>query len=88
NIRTVVTATGATAGTDIYGVGWTAGGGVEYMFAPNWSLKAEALYYDLGSRNYLVDAGLTVNASHRGAVARGGINYHFNWGGAPVVARY
>ncbi|MCC7347444.1 MAG: porin family protein, partial [Variibacter sp.] len=42
NIRTVVTATGATAGTDIYGVGWTAGGGVEYMFAPNWSLKAEA----------------------------------------------
>ncbi len=30
-------------------VGWTAGGGVEWMFMPNWSVKAEALYYDLGS---------------------------------------
>jgi outer membrane immunogenic protein len=29
-------------------VGWTAGGGIEWMFMPNWSLKAEALYYDLG----------------------------------------
>jgi outer membrane immunogenic protein len=28
--------------------GWTAGGGVEWLFAPNWSLKAEYLYYDLG----------------------------------------
>jgi outer membrane immunogenic protein len=30
-------------------VGWTVGGGVEWMFMPSWSLKAEALYYDLGS---------------------------------------
>ncbi|MGH6820051.1 MAG: outer membrane protein, partial [Methylocella sp.] len=30
-------------------VGWTAGGGLEWLFAPNWSLKAEYLYYDLGS---------------------------------------
>jgi len=29
-------------------VGWTGGGGIEWMFMPNWSLKAEALYYDLG----------------------------------------
>jgi outer membrane immunogenic protein len=28
--------------------GWTVGGGVEWMFAPNWSVKAEYLYYDLG----------------------------------------
>ena len=28
--------------------GWTAGGGVEWMFAPNWSVKAEYLYFDLG----------------------------------------
>jgi len=37
-------------------VGWNIGGGVEWMFMPNWSLKAEALYYDLGSVNV---AGLT-----------------------------
>lgn len=30
-------------------VGWNAGGGVEWMFLPNWSVKAEAFYYDLGS---------------------------------------
>jgi opacity protein-like surface antigen len=30
-------------------LGWTAGGGVEWMFSPRWSLKAEYLHYDLGS---------------------------------------
>ncbi|MGJ0507254.1 MAG: alginate export family protein [Methylocystis sp.] len=30
-------------------VGWTAGGGVEWMFMPNWSVKAEYLHYDLGN---------------------------------------
>jgi outer membrane immunogenic protein len=29
--------------------GWTAGGGLEWMFMPNWSAKAEYLYYDLGT---------------------------------------
>ena len=33
-------------------VGWTAGGGVEWLFAPNWSVKVEYLYYDLGSVTY------------------------------------
>lgn len=37
-------------------VGWTLGGGWEWMFAPRWSVKAEYLYYDLGtvSTNYNV----------------------------------
>jgi outer membrane immunogenic protein len=34
--------------------GWTVGGGLEWMFAPRWSLKAEYLYYDLGSASYSV----------------------------------
>ncbi len=33
-------------------VGWTAGGGFEWMVMPNWSVKAEALYYDLGSASF------------------------------------
>lgn len=33
-------------------VGWTAGGGAEWMFMKGWSLKAEYLYYDLGSVAY------------------------------------
>lgn len=32
-------------------VGWTAGGGAEWMFMPNWSAKVEYLYYDLGDNN-------------------------------------
>jgi opacity protein-like surface antigen len=30
-------------------VGGTIGGGLEWMMAPNWSVKVEGLYYDLGS---------------------------------------
>jgi outer membrane immunogenic protein len=33
-------------------VGWTAGGGFEWMFLPNWSAKVEYLYYDLGTVTY------------------------------------
>lgn len=33
-------------------VGWTAGGGFEWMFAPNLSLKGEYLYYDLGGASW------------------------------------
>jgi outer membrane immunogenic protein len=32
--------------------GWTAGGGIEWMFLPNWSVKVEALYYDLGRTTF------------------------------------
>jgi outer membrane immunogenic protein len=45
-------------------VGWTAGGGLEWMFMPNWSAKAEYLYYDLGSAQ--TNAGYTVVAKTRG----------------------
>jgi outer membrane immunogenic protein len=32
--------------------GWTLGGGVEWAFASNWSMKAEYLYVDLGSLSH------------------------------------
>jgi outer membrane immunogenic protein len=32
--------------------GWTIGGGAEWLVTPNWSVKAEALYYDLGNVTY------------------------------------
>jgi outer membrane immunogenic protein len=32
-------------------VGWNVGGGVEWMFMPNWSLKAEGIYWNLGNIN-------------------------------------
>jgi outer membrane immunogenic protein len=32
--------------------GWTAGGGVEWMFTQNWSAKLEYLHYDLGTTSF------------------------------------
>jgi outer membrane immunogenic protein len=85
-------------------VGWTAGGGVEWLFLPNWSAKIEYLYYDLGtvsSSNLLLNAFVppaasafftdlaTTKTHFNGNVVRVGLNYHFNWGApAPVVAKY
>jgi outer membrane immunogenic protein len=80
-------------------VGWTAGGGVEWMFMPNWSVKAEYLYYDLGTvtQNFAMPYSDTfgtavfggqARARVNGNIVRAGVNYHFNWGAAPVVAKY
>jgi outer membrane immunogenic protein len=79
-------------------VGWTAGGGGEWMFMPNWSAKAEYLYTDLGSaRGYAMGRGVThapfVNAfngsnAYRFNTVRLGVNYHFNLASMPVVAKY
>jgi outer membrane immunogenic protein len=40
---------GRSSGTRI---GWTAGAGLEWALSPFWSIKAEYLYVDLGSRTY------------------------------------
>ena len=65
-------------------LGWTLGAGGEWMFAPKWSVKAEYLYVDLGSRSATLTSpfgGLgnfyTGTTSFRANIARGGINYHF-----------
>jgi outer membrane immunogenic protein len=44
---------GGTARYDESRIGWTVGGGIEWLFAPNLSFKAEYLYYDLGTVHYL-----------------------------------
>jgi outer membrane immunogenic protein len=90
----------ATASLSDTRVGWTVGGGVEYMFTPNWTVKAEYLYVDLGrfsstSVGTPIAAGPNpfpnafINHEHRlrEHLARVGVNYKFDWG-APLVARY
>jgi len=72
-------------------VGWTAGGGIEAMIANAWSLKAEYLYLDLGSRSADIVASTapviyTPSTEFREHIVRVGVNYHFNTG--PVVAKY
>jgi outer membrane immunogenic protein len=69
-------------------VGWTAGAGLEWLFAPNWSVKAEYLHYDLGTANFTWQATsgffatpvYQTNASSvkfDGDLVRAGLNYHF-----------
>jgi outer membrane immunogenic protein len=83
-------------------VGWTAGGGLEWMFMPNWSAKVEYLYYDLGTVSYALSPLVNIQNNgtifssafpqaqtrFNGNIVRAGVNYHFNWGAAPVVAKY
>lgn len=33
-------------------MGWTAGGGAEWAFSPNWSAKLEYLYSDIGASDW------------------------------------
>jgi outer membrane immunogenic protein len=71
--------------------GWVVGGGVEKMFARNWSVKVEYLHCDFGnSINYqpaTIAGGNRVYVLERGDMVRAGVNYHLNWA-APVVAKY
>jgi outer membrane immunogenic protein len=62
-------------------VGWTAGGGIEAALSPNWSVKVEYLYVDLGSMSCPVGScGAPTSVSLNENVIRAGINYRFNWG--------
>jgi outer membrane immunogenic protein len=69
--------------------GWTGGGGIEWGFAPNWSIKWEWLFVKFQDKGFVVAPG--VGDGSRSSVTlddnvvRFGINYRF---GGPVVARY
>jgi outer membrane immunogenic protein len=70
---------GATAATK---VGWTIGGGAEWGFTKNWSLKAEYLYFDLGSLSHTMTDPVfpsifNAKAQLNGNIVRAGLNYHF-----------
>ena len=62
--------------------GWTVGTGLEWQFAPLWSVKAEYLYVDLGSRSDIIGYGpfnstLTSTVEERDNIVRAGLNYKF-----------
>src|SRR5215218_5700342 len=66
--------------------GWVAGGGVEWAFAPNWSVKGEYQYIDLGRKGVtaqeflgVVPTAFAVSTSARTDFHTGriGINYRF-----------
>ena len=89
------------SGTSLYQdlrPGWAAGVGLEWMFAPHWSLKAEYLYYNTGTAHPVGGVALIPSTPalaaftapqpgymFDGNIARLGLNYHFN-GRAPVAS--
>ena len=67
--------------------GWTAGAGVEWMFAPNWSAFLEGNYMDFGSNNHnmvtplvpICATGCSFSTKTTAATVLVGVNYRFNW---------
>jgi outer membrane immunogenic protein len=79
--------------------GITAGIGFEYMFAPSWSVFAEANFIWSEDDNAAHDfrpspaalagnPGEVINDRQRTLTALVGVNYKFHWDNGPVVAKY
>jgi outer membrane immunogenic protein len=59
--------------------GWNAGGGVEWMVSPNWSVKFEGSYWDLGRMNVA-----TATTAASGQTGIGGYNSNVGTGRTSV----
>lgn len=71
NIKADVPGLGSDSDTKL---GWTVGAGAEYAFTPNWSVKAEYLYVDLGKFNCTACGS---NVKFNENIVRTGLNYKF-----------
>jgi outer membrane immunogenic protein len=76
--------------------GWTVGGGLEWMFAPGWSVFGEYDYMDFGTKNIAYVPGPLspqgvpgdlISTRLTAETLLFGVNYKFNFGGQ-VVAKY
>jgi outer membrane immunogenic protein len=80
DVSTSVASTGGfgtvSMGSDDIKSGYTLGGGIEWAFAPNWSLKSEYLYVDLGEDTFSTPVG-TYTTDTDFHTARVGLNYRF-----------
>jgi outer membrane immunogenic protein len=59
--------------------GWTAGAGIEWMFMPRWSLKAEYLFRSFGSQTFFaaqIPPGVTTGTLNLSS-GQVGVNFHF-----------
>jgi outer membrane immunogenic protein len=70
---------GSTASASLNRTGWTAGAGLEYAFAPNWSAKIEYDYLGFGSTtlNLPTIPAYSTNASLNVQEVKAGINFKF-----------
>jgi outer membrane immunogenic protein len=66
---------GATASTSFTRTGWTAGAGLEYALAQNWTARIEYDYLGFGSEN--LDLPTNPSASLNVQEVKAGINFKF-----------
>lgn len=75
-----VTAPGLIATGSHTTTGWTLGGGAEWMFAPQWSVKAEYLLLGFDDNVAACDTGANFCWNHNFNdvhILKAGLNYHF-----------
>jgi outer membrane immunogenic protein len=70
--------------------GYTVGTGLEYMFAPNWSAKAEYQYYNFGNTTFTTGPAALLGTRFRNDEhsVKVGVNYRFGWGSGMFGAQY
>ena len=78
--------------------GFVVGAGLEYALLPNLSLKAEYNYFDFGTNGYTLNCSgnpacaatplFPVSVRQNMQTVMLGVNWRFNTGLAPLVARY
>jgi len=81
------------ANTNATRLGWTVGIGLEYMFAPNWSLFVEYDYLDFGTASVFfgfpagsIPPSNTYQITQHIQAILAGINFRFSFGGGEIVA--
>jgi outer membrane immunogenic protein len=71
--------------------GWTVGAGWDYAMAPNWIFRLEYRYADFGKFTDGLPNPFGPALEHHNVTEhaiRVGIAYKFDWGKAPIVAKY
>ncbi|WP_398482837.1 outer membrane protein, partial [Tardiphaga sp.] len=82
NAANVAQFAGSTRNTK---TGYSVGGGIEHAWTGNWTVKAEYLYYDLGTNDVTVpilpgvagSGGYISSFKNDGHIVRAGLNYKF-----------
>jgi high affinity Mn2+ porin len=67
-------------------LGWAAGAGVEYAFAPNWSLRLEYLYNRFEKADLRLASGTQYSSTMDFQSLRVGLNRKVDWPGSPNLA--
>jgi outer membrane immunogenic protein len=77
NRKDSISAFGMTISDSQSHTGYTIGGGLEYLFTPNWSAKGEYMFTSLGGKTYNLGGDLFDSGTIDFHTIKVGVNYHF-----------